>query len=138
MAAKDVFHNAVKQALIKDGWTITHDPLRIKFGRTNLYIDLAAHNLLAAQRENQFIAVEIKSFIGPSDLDEFHSAIGQFINYREALQSEQPEHHLFLAVPLETHEDFFQELLPQSVIKRYDIGLIVYDPEKEVIVTWTK
>jgi hypothetical protein len=76
MAAKDVFHDAVKQALIKDGWTITHDPLRIKFGRTNLYIDLAAQNLLAAQREDQFIAVEIKSFIGPSALDEFHSAIG--------------------------------------------------------------
>jgi hypothetical protein len=26
--AKDLFHQAVKQALIKDGWTITSDPLR--------------------------------------------------------------------------------------------------------------
>jgi hypothetical protein len=26
MPAKDTYHNAVENALIKDGWTITHDP----------------------------------------------------------------------------------------------------------------
>jgi hypothetical protein len=135
MAAKDVFHNSVKQALIKDGWTITHDPFVIRLGRRNPLIDLAAENLLAAQREDKIIAVEIKSFTGHSDLDDFHNALGQFLNYREALQTEQPEHHLFLAVPLETYEEFFQEQLPQSVIKRYKV---VYNQKKEVIVLWKK
>jgi hypothetical protein len=68
MAARDAFHDAVKQGLIKDGWTITHDPLVIRLGKRNMLIDLAAENLLAARREDQNIAVEIKSFTGPSDL----------------------------------------------------------------------
>jgi XisH protein len=40
MAARDVFHEAVKNALVKDGWTITHDPLSLSFGGVDLYIDL--------------------------------------------------------------------------------------------------
>lgn len=138
MAAKDVFHNAVKQALIKDGWTITHDPFVIRFGKRAMLIDLAAENLLAARREDQNIAVEIKSFTGPSDVEDFHLALGQFMNYRVALQDKHAEYQLFLAVPLETYQDFFQELLPQTAINTYGVSLIVYDPAKEVIVSWIK
>jgi hypothetical protein len=76
MAARDAFHDAVKQALIKDGWTITHDPFVIRVGKRSLLIDLAAENLLAARREDQTIAVEIKSFTGRSDLDDFRNALG--------------------------------------------------------------
>jgi XisH protein len=138
MAARDVFHGAVKQGLIKDGWTITHDPLVIRIGKRNMLIDLAAENLLAASREDQNIAVEIKSFTGPSDLEEFHSALGQFLNYRIALQDKRPEYKLFLAVPLETYRNFFQELLPRKVIEAYEVSLIVYDSTEEAIVSWIK
>lgn len=31
MPAFDRFHQAVKNALAKDGWTITHDPLHLRF-----------------------------------------------------------------------------------------------------------
>ncbi|BAS60110.1 XisH protein (plasmid) [Leptolyngbya boryana NIES-2135] len=41
MSAKDLFHDAVKQALIRDGWTITDDPLVVRYGLTNLKVDLA-------------------------------------------------------------------------------------------------
>ena len=30
MAKRDLYHNHVKHALIKDGWTITHDPFPLK------------------------------------------------------------------------------------------------------------
>lgn len=30
--AKDIYHEAVREALIKDGWTITHDPFILKGG----------------------------------------------------------------------------------------------------------
>jgi XisH protein len=136
MAARDIFHNAVKQGLIKDGWTITHDPLSLKFGLVDMYVDLAAENLLAAMRENQYIAVEIKSFIGASTLSEVHSALGQFINYRIALESQYPEHKLYLAVPLDIYSTFFQDRLAQTVMQRYDLSVIAYDSEKEVIVKW--
>ena len=32
MPARDYLHNIVKNALIKDGWIITHDPFTIVFG----------------------------------------------------------------------------------------------------------
>ncbi len=54
----------VKKALIKDGWTITDDPLTLKFGNTELYVDLGAEKVLAAEKEGQKIAVEVKSFFG--------------------------------------------------------------------------
>ncbi|NEQ87450.1 MAG: fatty-acid oxidation protein subunit alpha, partial [Moorea sp. SIO2I5] len=48
MAAKDLFHDAVKQALLKDDWIITADPLKIKIEGVKLEIDLAADKVIAA------------------------------------------------------------------------------------------
>ena len=42
MAAKDLFHDAVKQALLKDQWVITADPLTFKIEGVRFEIDLAA------------------------------------------------------------------------------------------------
>lgn len=86
MAARDVFHQAVKQALIADGWTITDDPLIVRFGNIDLYIDLGAEKLIAAEKAGMQIAVEVKSFLGAWVVSEFHTALGQFLNYRFALQ----------------------------------------------------
>jgi hypothetical protein len=76
MPAHDVFHDAVKQGLIKEGWTITDDPLLLEFGFLNLYIDLAAEKVLAAEKGNERIAVEIKTFLGPSLVTDFHCRAG--------------------------------------------------------------
>lgn len=81
MPAKDIFHNAVKLALEKDGWLITDDPIYLDYGGVELYIDLGAEKLIAAEKEGQKIAVEVKSFISGSAISEFHKALGQFINY---------------------------------------------------------
>jgi predicted RecB family endonuclease len=61
--AKDRFHQVVKTALTKDGWNVTHDPLKIKVGGVDMEIDLGAERLLAAERGNEKIAVEVKSFL---------------------------------------------------------------------------
>ena len=99
MAAKDIFHDAVKNALKKEGWTITHDPMYIQVGGVEMYIDLGAEKLIAAEKDGEKIAVEIKSFVGTSAIYEFHLAIGQYRNYRLALLREDPERILYLAVP---------------------------------------
>ena len=88
MTAKDIFHDAVKHALEKDGWKITHDPLFLSFGGVDMYIDLGAERILAAERDDEKIAVEIKSFIGPSATTEFSIALGQFLKYQLALEEE--------------------------------------------------
>ncbi|MEO1636051.1 MAG: XisH family protein, partial [Cyanobacteria bacterium J06631_9] len=109
MSRKDLFHEAVKRALQKDGWRITHDPFRIQISEAvKLKIDLGAENAIAAQRDQEKIAVEIKSFVSDSDISEFHTALGQYLNYVQALENKEPDRDLFLAVPVETYRDFFQ------------------------------
>lgn len=136
MTAKDIFHNAVRRGLEKEGWTITDDPLSLKFGDTRFYIDLGAERILVAQKGKDKIAVEIKTFTGDSLLFNFHVAIGQFINYQVALENKEPNRTLYLAIPQEIYDTFFQSLLVQSVLEKYQIPLIIYDPESEVILQW--
>lgn len=135
--AKDVFHQQVKNALIKDGWKITHDPLTIRISEAvKLQIDLAAENTIAAERDSEQIAVEIKSFIADSDISAFHTALGQYLNYRQALEEQEPNRIVYLAVPIETFEDFFQLSFIQRALKRYQIKLIIYNPKLEEIEQW--
>jgi len=137
MPARDIFHYAVKNALQKDGWTITHDPLFIRFDESKLYIDLAAEKLIAAEKDEQKIAVEVKSFMSDSPMSEFHLAVGKFINYHIALEEVKPTRILYLAVPLETYNSFLQRPLAQRVIQQNQLKLIVYAPYSEEVVKWT-
>jgi hypothetical protein len=86
MAAKDRFHAVVRIALEKDQWNVTDDPLRLDIGGTKFEIDLGAEQLLAAERGKEKIAVEIKTFLSDSPLTDYHAALGQFLNYRLALE----------------------------------------------------
>jgi hypothetical protein len=125
MAAKDLFHFAVKQALLKDQWVITADPLTLKIEGIKLEIDLAAEKVLAAERAGHRIAVEVKSFLNPSTITDFHLALGQFLNYRLALQMVEPDRILYLAVPIDTFISFFQERLIQESVKLYKLKLVI-------------
>ncbi|WP_044205142.1 XisH family protein [Coleofasciculus chthonoplastes] len=137
MAARDKFHEAVKQGLIKEKWVITHDPLNLKFGEYDqVQIDLAAERVLGAQKDGEKIAVEIKSFLNDSAIVDFHTALGQFLNYRLVLEKNEPQRILFLAVPVYAYDSFFQRELPKAIIRQYGLKLIVYDPEEEVITQW--
>lgn len=138
MSAKDIFHEAVKQALQKEQWVITDDPLRFKYGNVNFQIDLGAEKLLAAQRAGEKIAVEIKSFLNPSAITDFYSALGQFLSYRLAIEAIEPDRALYLAIPLDAYQTFFQFEFTQTAIQGYQILLIVYDLVNEVIVQWTR
>lgn len=138
MPKRDFFHEAVKNALIKEDWTITDDPFKLDFGFTEAFVDLGAEKLLAAERGKEKIAVEIKSFVGSSELYEFHTALGQFINYKIALKHKEPERLLFLAVPKETFETFFKNDLIAEIVSEHGLRIIVYNSKKEVIEQWIK
>lgn len=99
-------------------------------------IDLAAEKVIAAEKEGRKIAVEIKSFLNASAITDFHAALGQFLNYRLALQMTELDRVLYLAVPLETFASFFQERFVQEAVKLYQLRLVVYDPEEEVVTEW--
>ena len=136
--AKDLFHQVVKDALIKDGWNITHDPFPVDYGDVQMQIDLGAERLLAATKDKTIIAVEIKSFVRPSAISEFHTAVGQYLNYRRALRTQEPNRILYLAVPKQTYDEFFRLRFIEEGIEEYQIYLLIYDVEERIIVKWKK
>ncbi len=137
MPAKDLFHNAVSNALTKDGWTVTADPLTIEFGDDTVFIDLGAERVIAAQKGERRIAVEIKSFLSTSILYEFHTALGQYLNYNRVLKIVEPERLLYLAVSEDAQRNLLKSDIARLAIEEEKIKLIVFDPEKEVVVLWT-
>ena len=136
MPAKDKFHEIVINALQQQGWTITHDPYHIDLGFVDFYINLGAERLIGATRDGEKIAVEIKTFLEASTISEFHTAIGQFINYRIALEEEDADRLLYLAVPLDIYKRFFKYTFIQTVIRRNQIPLLVYNIEKQEVSQW--
>ncbi|NEP22901.1 MAG: fatty-acid oxidation protein subunit alpha [Moorea sp. SIO1F2] len=133
---KDRFHFVVRTALEKDNWTITADPYEIRIDDVYFDIDLGAEKLLAAERKNHKIAVEVKSFISPSKVSDFHMALGQFLNYRDALARMEANRQLYLAVREPIYESFFQRCFIMAAVDRYQIRLLIYDVKQEVIVQW--
>jgi len=136
MPAKDIYHDTVKAALIKDGWTITHDPLTIRLTRKKLYIDLGAERLIAAQRDTERIAVEVKSFTRASDMKDLEDAVGQFVLYTHVLARYDPERKLYLAVTDEVYESVFEEEAGEILLQDGVIRLITFNAEQEAIIQW--
>ena len=135
MTAKDKFHDQVKNALIREQWTVTEN-FQLSFGGKQLKIDLGAERLILADRGLEKIAIEVKSFLNPSPMADFHTAVGQFLNYQMALKRKEPDRKLYLAVPLEAYDDFFQSEFAQVAIEDHGLRLIVYDPFQEIIEQW--
>ncbi|MGB3311249.1 MAG: element excision factor XisH family protein [Nodosilinea sp.] len=136
MPALDLYHDAVKQALIKDGWSITHDPLHLRWGRKDMYVDLGAKRLIVATRSEENIAVEVKSFIRASEMEAFRDAIGQYAIYRAVMRRTNPNHTLYLAVNDFVFRSLFEEPIGQLMIQDEELKLLVFDAEKEIIVQW--
>lgn len=136
--AKDFFHDSVRIALEKDGWLITHDPYKMKVDDVLYEIDLGAERLIAAEKAGEKIAVEVKNFVGPSTVNEFHKAVGQFIDYDTALEMFEPERVLFLAIPENIFLTFFQKTVIKKSIERIRAKILVYNSQLEIIVTWIK
>ena len=92
--------------------------------------------MIAAEKDHQKIAVEIKSFVNASAVTDFYGALGQFLSYRLVLERTEPERSLHLAVPLDTYEIFFQSTFAQLAIREYQLKLIVYDSFKGGLTQW--
>jgi hypothetical protein len=136
MPAKDFYHETVCTALIKDGWTITDDPLILKIGRRSAFIDLGAEKLIAAERDSKKIAVEIKSFISPSPINDLENAWGQFFLYARTLQKREPDRHLYLAVSHNIFETLFQEEAGQILLEEPGFRILVFDSNIEEVIQW--
>ncbi|MFM9962969.1 MAG: XisH family protein [Planctomycetaceae bacterium] len=136
MPARDKYHDCVRNALIKDGWTITKDPYTLKWGTKDLFVDLGAERILAAEKGAEKIAVEIKSFTGPSEMADLEQALGQFTLYGAILDEQEPDRKLFLAVPEHAMHDVFEEPIGQLLLKDGQVRLFAFSVESEEIIRW--
>jgi hypothetical protein len=110
MSRRDTYHDIVKHALIREGWTITHDPYMFR-SEPELSTDLGAERPIAAEREGEKIAVEIKSFLQVSQVSELEKAIGQYELYTWLLHDQEPDRELYVAVPTHLMKVFSHSLL---------------------------
>ncbi|MEG3959571.1 element excision factor XisH family protein [Microcoleus sp. herbarium2] len=136
MPAKDIYHDTVKRALQKDGWIITHDPFPLQIGRKRLSADLGAERLINAEKGTQKIVVEVKSFVGRSDVRDLEQALGQYILYRQVLNEMGVDRSLYLAISQPIFNSVFTIELGQVLLKNQIIKLIVFDDKSEAIVQW--
>ncbi len=137
--AKDIYHEIVKQALIKDGWTITQDPYLIpRINKKPYEVDLGAEKFLAATKGADKIAVEIKSFINSSMTYDFHTAFGQYNVYRFFMEQKEKDRKLFLAIPEEVYNTFFTDLDIEAICAHFNVEIVVFDALKIEIVSWIR
>jgi hypothetical protein len=136
MPARDELHDCVRAALVKDGWTITADPLHLTWGTHTVYVDLAADMLMSAEKAGRTIAVEVKGFRGRSDVYDLEHALGQYLLYRIVLAQLDPARVLYMAVTTAAFEELFESPLGLLVREKFDLLLAQFDPETEAFVKW--
>lgn len=138
MPARDIIHDAVIEALQKDGWNITDDPLILVLREENIAIDLGAEKVITAEKGNERIAIEIKSFTRPSVLYTFHEALGQYFNYETALIELEENRILYLAVSKEVYQNMMTNFLIKKSIERSKMKILVVDIHQQIIEQWIK
>jgi hypothetical protein len=136
MPRRDIIHQAVKNALIKDGWTITADPYLLEYGAEDLFVDLAAERLLAAERGATKIAVEIKSFLGRSPINDLQNALGQYALYLSVLEIVDPQRKLYVALGKTAYDDLVELETFRLVVRRFRVALLVVGIRAEELVEW--
>lgn len=137
MARRDVYHDIVVEALEKDGWTVTDDPLRFYVDDTKLEIDLAAETvIIGAEQGNRLIAVEIKSFVGASIINETQKLLGQIDMYLLVLAEQDPDRELIAAIPLKFYNLLSEKPFLKRVIENKQLRMFVFDEVDQSIVRW--
>ena len=136
MPRLDIYHNTVKRALEKDNWIITHDQFTLQIGKKRLFAYLGAKYLVGAEKDHKKIVVEVKSFIGKSEVDDLENAIGQYVVYQQIINKNEPDYKLYLAVTTKAFNNIFEVEIGQLRLDNQIVRLIVFNPFDEVITKW--
>jgi hypothetical protein len=136
MPAKDLYHDAVKQSLINDGWQILKEHYELTYGGNSLYPDLAAEKTISATRDSQQILVEVKSFLGRSFISDLQGAIGQYVMYRDVLRAQNLDFQLYLAITDVVYAEDFQTPIAQLIVQQNQVNILVFHPIQEVVEQW--
>jgi hypothetical protein len=136
MPRKDQIHHAVRNALIKDGWTITDDPYRIEYEEADVYADLRIEKQGPNETTRRVLVIEVKEFVGASPMNRLAEALGQYQVYRSYLRQIAPDEQLYLAVDKVSYDLLFARKSFQRIVADYRLSLVVVDVPKEEISRW--
>lgn len=138
--AKDIYHQLVREALEKEGWTITHDPytLNKKIIGAKLEIDLGLEKVIVAEKDAKKIAVEVKSFLNDSLIHEFHAVVGQYFNYIIGLELLDAERELFLAMPNKVYLELTKIEIFNLSVAKLQMKIITFDSHNPLIISWIR
>ena len=136
--ARDKFHEEVRSAVEAEGWIVTDDPLSFKIGKVQVQMDLGAERLIAAERGNEKVAIEIKTFSNLSFITAFYEAVGKYVIYRNVLKIRDPERVLYLAIPEVIYKRFFEEVIVQKVMEDENFKMVIYNQHTKAISQWIK
>lgn len=135
--ARDIFHEIVKEALIKDDWFITDDPLTLlSRAEGGISTDLGAEKIIVAEKGLTKIAVEVKSFLNPSLIHEFLKANGQYTGYNIVIRKKKINRILYLAMPIFAYEKLITYEFVQDIIEENHVKFILFDHKEKIIVEW--
>ena len=71
--------------------------------------------------------MEVKSFVGQSDVKDLEQALGQYIVYQQIIDANDENRLLYLAITQLTYNNVFSIEIGQILIKNKIIKLIVFD-----------
>jgi hypothetical protein len=117
---------------------ITDDPLYIKVGTLTVFVDLGAERVFGAEKDGERIAVEVKTFSNPSFMTALYEAIGKYAVYRKALELDESDRTLYLAMPEDVYDRYSKELLFTGSLEEECINLILFETSIEKISRWIK
>lgn len=136
MPRKDAIHEAVRNALLKDGWTITDDPYHIQYEEVSVFADLRVERSEVQGLIRRALVIEIKGFSGLSPMHQLEEALGQYQIYRSYLRDTAPEERVYLAVDSETYDTLFVRRAFRRIVEDYQMSLLVVDMEEEEVARW--
>lgn len=136
MPRRDTIHDAVKNALVKDGWTVTNDPFRIHYGDMDVFADLRIEKAEGENLTRRALVIEIKSFVEDSAAHSLGTALGQYEMYRTLLRHVAPGDRLYLAISDTVYERQFVREAFQLIVQEHDLAMVIVNVEQEEVVRW--
>ena len=136
MPRKDTIHDAVKNALVKEGWTVTNDPFRIHYNDMDLYADLRIEKDESENLPRRALVIEIKSFMEGSAAHSLGEALGQYELYRTLMRHVAPGDRLYLAVSNTVYIEQFVRASFQLIVQEHQVAIVVVNVEQEEVVRW--
>ena len=101
----------------------------------DVFVDLGAE-MIAAEKDNVRIAVEVKSFTAKSEITELERAIGQYILYQKILQRRDAQRMLFLAIPHAILTNLFEDSFGEILLTDNSFRIFGFDPIKSEVTKW--